>query len=69
MSIDQWLGMKQDRKESILIGTLIGGVLVLLIGLWIFASYQEAQTFRKITGRDDVTTWDAMFSQLRIDGR
>jgi len=38
----------------------------LCVGGWVFSSYHEAKIFTKMTGRE-VTTWDAMFVQLRID--
>ena len=41
--------------------------LALAFGLTCGAATQEAKSFRKLTGRTDVTTWDAIWVQLRVD--
>ena len=38
---------------------------VVLISMWAGFSYFEAKAFTRNTGRE-VTTWDAMFLQLRV---
>lgn len=43
------------------------GLLLAVPIVWVGKSYQEARTFKRLTGRE-VSTWDAMFVELRIDG-
>ena len=57
-----WLG------ENPLLGYIAIFALVASIGtgVWIVRSHMEAATFSRITG-EQVTTWDAMWVQLRVD--
>lgn len=50
-----------DVAAAILI---VGG----LGGFWVFSSSMEARTYNRLTD-SDVTTWEAMWSQLRVDCR
>lgn len=50
----------------------VGVVVVVcaLVFLGAFAQpYFEAKSYRKITGRTDVTTWDAIWLNLRVCDR
>lgn len=48
-------------------------VLATIVVLFIMATIMwgsataEATSFRKLTGRTDVTTWDALWVELRVD--
>jgi hypothetical protein len=44
---------------------VVGGIICLLCGGWVFRSCMEARTYRHLTGMD-VSTWDAMWIQLRV---
>lgn len=41
--------------------------LLFTFGMWVFKSHMEAKTYNKITS-SNVTTWDAMWIELRIIG-
>ena len=57
--------MKADERDFLeLTGALF--ILVLMIGLPLFFAYNEAKSYRKFCDKD-VTTWDALFLDLRID--
>jgi hypothetical protein len=49
--------------------------IVLMIVLCLFfvgftcQARMEANTFNKLTGRTDVTWWDALWVELRVDGK
>jgi ABC-type spermidine/putrescine transport system permease subunit II len=36
------------------------------LAVWVFASHMEASTYNRVTGRD-ITTWEAMWTNLRVD--
>jgi hypothetical protein len=62
--------LKHDRLENILVGGVVA-VAVLLIaaviyGCFFFKAHMEAKTFNKLTGAN-VSAWDAMWVQLRVD--
>jgi len=40
-------------------------VLSVFCGIWVFKSYQEAQAYNRLTGAN-VTTWDALWVELRV---
>lgn len=40
-------------------------MLAIWAGCWIASSYFEAQSFNRVTGKN-VSTWDAMFIELRV---
>lgn len=46
--------------------TVLGILLVGALVIYVQAS-QEARTFNKLTHRSDVTTWDALWVNLRVD--
>ena len=46
---------------------LFVGCIGLILVVVLFVAHQEAATFRKLTGRTDVTTWDALWVNLRVD--
>lgn len=54
--------MSNERKEVALV-TL--GPLALCAVLWVAFSYMEARAYERVTGKQ-VTTWDAMFLDLRV---
>jgi hypothetical protein len=64
---------EQDRGYRLLVAIVFVGAVLLLLGFWVVSSYLEARSFERITGRH-VSTWDAMFVELRVqegarDGR
>lgn len=60
------LKLDQDQRASCLASALIL-VACGTIGMvaWVTASHFEAQAFNRVTG-NDVSTWDAMFIELRV---
>jgi hypothetical protein len=44
---------------------LIVSLVVLFLLSWVGGSYMEARTYSRLTGKD-VSTWDAMWVDLRI---
>ena len=46
---------------------ILAGIAIffLLIGIWVVSSHFEAQAFKRATGKD-VSTWDAMWIELRV---
>lgn len=58
--------MNDETRGTIIvwgIGTLI---VICFLGLMFIQPYFEAKSYRKITGRTDVTTWDALWLNLRV---
>ena len=63
-------GAQATRNEELnLLGYIIMIVVmvVLILGVWITKSHFEAKAYNRITG-SEVSTADAMFVQLRVDG-
>lgn len=56
--------MYEDTKKSFM---LCGLFLVLLLVGVVIKSHFEAKAFNRLTGKS-VTTWEAIFVELRIDG-
>lgn len=54
--------MNEETKYGVLI---VMAMILILVGCWVGASHFEAQSYNKLTG-NDVTTWDAMWVQLRV---
>lgn len=54
-----------DKIELAIKGVGAMALIVLLVGVWVFASWCEAAAFNRITGKS-VSTWDAMFVTLRV---
>lgn len=46
---------------------VLGCALALYALIWIVSSYFEASTYSRVTGIE-VTAWDAMWVELRVDG-
>ena len=44
---------------------VFSAAVLILLGLWVCSSYLEARAYNNITGKN-VSTWDAMFVELRI---
>jgi len=59
--------MMKRRKEMWMPITAVLLILTFTIGPWVLSSHFEAKTFCKLTGRTDITTWDAMWINLRVD--
>lgn len=53
-------------KDYFLLISIFVIFLLIFVCSWIFQSHMEAQSFNKITG-ENISTWDAMWVQLRID--
>lgn len=58
-------GDYMDKDEAIMYGCLLILIILLLGGVAYTRAYFEAQAYNRITGKE-VTTWDAMFLDLRI---
>jgi hypothetical protein len=56
-----------DHTELTVYALLVVGVLALAGGVAWLQAHNEAASFRKLTGRTDVTTWDAIWVELRVD--
>lgn len=54
--------MKVHLIFVLIVLLILGGTFV----LFTYDSYLEARTFCKLTGRTDVTWWDAMWVELRV---
>ena len=42
------------------------GLVVLGLGIWVFVSKMQADTYNRLTN-SDLTTWEAMWIQVRLD--
>jgi len=56
------VGTMNDTLNGIL---GFGGLMLVIIGVWVLYSHQEAETFTRLTGKP-VTTREAMFLDLRV---
>ncbi len=56
--------MKERENRSIIIVAIVSLMLILLG--WAYSGHIEAQTFNRMTG-NDMTTWEAMWVNARID--
>ncbi len=56
--------MAKDR-EAILLWSFLAVILCGLLVVWVARSHFEAKSYNRITG-ESVTTWDAMFVNLRV---
>ena len=52
-------------KDVAAIVVVIFGLLVFFCGGWVFSSCNEAAVYTRLTGKE-VSTWDAMWVQLRV---
>ena len=60
--------MNDEEKKGLKIGIMIIAIFSALIASgWVLQSYIEAKAFRDATGKN-MTTWQAMFLDLRIMG-
>ena len=56
--------MKATLIEYLMMLTIV--LIILCIpGWWVFRSYQEARVYERLTGKE-VSTWDALFVELRV---
>ena len=58
---------KNTFKCAIALFILLGLIISIPIGVWVIKSKFEANAYNRITD-SDVSTWDAMWVQLRVDG-
>ncbi len=54
------------RKEDRTLVWIFAAILVVGIAVWVFRSSMEADVYNRIT-TGDVTTWEAMWINLRVD--
>ena len=55
-----------EKKDDVLIGLFCALIaLILLVVIWVAYSYFEASSYNRVTGKD-VSTFDAMFLELRV---
>lgn len=57
---------REDRVAGLITLGIVVLVILGIVGMWIGRSAMEARTFTKLTGMP-VSTWDAMWVELRID--
>lgn len=43
-------------------------MLAIPVALWVFLAKMEANAYNRVTGAN-ISTWDAMWIQLRVDGK
>jgi len=62
------MSLSAKDKATLLFAVVVTFVLVLVFGVgpWVVESYFEASAYEKLTGKE-VSTWDAMWVQLRVD--
>ena len=58
--------MTKTTKEVLVHLAALGLIFLAAAGFVVFAAHQEAKTYKRLTGVE-VTTWDAMWVQLRVD--
>lgn len=58
--------MKTETKETMMITSWFLAAIAAIFAIWILCCFFEAQAFNRVTGRN-VTVWDAMWLQLRVD--
>jgi uncharacterized membrane protein len=54
------------KNENKAIATILLVTFVVLFASWIVGSTMEARTFRRLSGRSDVTWFDALWVELRM---
>jgi len=54
-------------KDILLWVVAITVILIFTFGAHVFSAYHEAKAYERVTGRH-VSTWDAMFLELRTNG-
>lgn len=54
---------QKEEKAVFVMGAIL---LLIFLCLWIYQSKVEADTYNRFTGRD-VTLWEAMWTNLRVD--
>ena len=59
--------MKEWEPEAKDAASVLAVVLICAAVFWVFSSYQEACAYERVTGHS-VTTWDAMWIELRVQG-
>lgn len=55
--------MNSDEIGRVVVLVVAG--LALFLGLWVGVSHMEAKAYKRVTGKE-VTVWDAMWLQLRV---
>lgn len=60
--------MRYNRHTTDVVSALVTFVCIfaILLGVWVFRSHMEAKAYNRVTGAD-VTTWEAMWVELRVD--
>lgn len=53
-------------RETIIAVVIVASVFVGMLAAWVYQSKVEAETYNRMTGRD-VTHWEAMWTNLRVD--
>lgn len=53
-------------REKILAVVIFVSIFGVMLCGWIYQSKVEAETYNRLTGRD-VTHWEAMWTNLRVD--
>lgn len=55
----------QTVKDALAAVVILGILLAIACGGWVVSSYFEARAYNRVTG-EDVSTWDAMWVELRV---
>lgn len=53
-----------DKDGCFMVGGFVG-IILLLLGGFVFCCRQESKTYNRLTGAN-TTTWDAMWVELRV---
>jgi ABC-type amino acid transport system permease subunit len=61
-TIIRWLENNPGKGYTLLVVAFV----MFLVSTWVVQSHMEAKSFSRITG-EQITTWDAMWVQLRVD--
>ena len=54
-----------DELKNLVVAVVV--FVGIALGVWVFASSMEASAFNRATGKT-VSTWDAMWVELRVQG-
>lgn len=60
-------GEVANRRESLKLISVIGGVVGIVFFVWVSFSAFEARAYERVTGKA-MSTWDAMFLNARVTG-
>ena len=59
-----------NNEDLIFYGLVIAGIILVMsigLGITLFKATQEAHIFNKFSEKEEATTWDALFANLRVE--